>query len=51
MQITNKLFKTGGKRYFAKKSGAIATKTWVTVGNKKYYCNASGVVTKVKKVK
>ncbi|MDE7312789.1 MAG: hypothetical protein K2N87_14405 [Eubacterium sp.] len=51
MIVTNKLFKVNGKKYFAKKSGAIAKKTWVTVGNKMYYCNASGRITKTKAVK
>lgn len=46
--VTNKLFRVNGKRYYAKKSGSLAVKTWVTVGSKKYYCNASGVITKVR---
>lgn len=49
--ITNKIFKVKGKRYYAKKSGALAVKTWVTVGNKRYYCNASGRITKTRTVK
>ena len=46
--ITNKLFKVDGIQYYAKKSGALAVKTWITVGGKKYYCSASGAITKTK---
>lgn len=49
--VTNRIFKVNGKRYYAKKSGAVAVKAWVTVGNKQYYCNASGRITKTRNVK
>ncbi|MDD7643726.1 MAG: hypothetical protein PUK75_14885 [bacterium] len=49
--VTNKAFKVGGKTYVAKKSGALVKKAWITIGNKSYYCNKNGVVTKIKKVK
>lgn len=49
--VTNKAFKVGGKTYVAKKSGALVKKAWITIGNKSYYCNKNGVVTKTKKVK
>ncbi|MDD7643144.1 MAG: hypothetical protein PUK75_11865 [bacterium] len=49
--VTNKAFKVDGKTYVAKKSGAIVKSAWVKIGNKKYYCNKNGVVTKTKKVK
>lgn len=46
---TSTLFKVDGKKYYAKRSGAILTNKWVKVGNTKYYCNASGKITKSKK--
>lgn len=49
--VTNKAFKVNGKTYVAKKSGAIVKSAWVKIGNKKFYCNKNGVVTKTKKVK
>ncbi len=48
--VTNRIFTVNGQRYFAKKSGALAVQTWVTVGNKRYYCSASGRITKTKAV-
>lgn len=48
---TNGLFTVKGAKYYAKKSGAIVTKKWVKVGNKLYYCSASGKITKTKKAR
>lgn len=48
---TNGIFKVDGKKYIAKKSGALYTNRWVTIGNTKYFCNKSGVVTKTKTLK
>jgi hypothetical protein len=45
-----KLFKVKGNRYIAKASGAIAKNTWTIIGNKKYYSDQNGVVTKTKKL-
>ena len=44
-----KTFTVDGKKYFAKKTGALVTSAWVKMGNKKYYCNKDGIVTKTKK--
>lgn len=49
--VTGGTFKVDGKRYYANKNGVIAVNKWVKVGNRKYYCSASGAVTKVKIVK
>lgn len=49
--VTNKAFKVNGKTYVAKKTGALVKNAWVKIGNKKYYCDKNGVVTKTKKVK
>lgn len=49
--VTGGTFKVDGKRYYANKNGVIAVSKWVKVGNNKYYCNASGAITKVKKAK
>ncbi len=49
--VTGGTFKVDGKRYYANKNGVIAVSKWIKVGNNKYYCSASGAITKVKKVK
>ena len=41
--------KTTEAKYYATKSGKLAKNKWVTSGVNKYYCGASGKVTKTKK--
>ena len=40
-----------GKKYITDAKGRVITNKWVKRGNKKYYCDKSGKVTKIRKSK